>query len=261
MNRSRKTSGSRSFYSALIIVAGWYLLHFWVRSAAIPSPHETFIHFLGALPGRLSLHLLYSLGRVLTAMILSVFIGSTLGIWIGSNQKADRLVTPIVYMLYPIPKIAFLPILMILLGLGELPKVLLIVLIIVFQFTMAARDGVREIPKELVYSVASLGVGTWDTTIHLLIPAILPKIITTIRISMGAAISVLFFAENFATTYGIGYYIMNQWAMVNYKEMFSGILALSLAGFFLYKGIDWVDRKVCGWVYVGKETQDLMLES
>ncbi|QSX09040.1 ABC transporter permease [Alkalibacter rhizosphaerae] len=252
MKSPRRTRFSQGLYSMAIILGFWYILHVAVGSAAIPSPHETLVHFVQALPGKLSIHLLYSLGRVLTAMVVSVVAGSALGIWIGSSQKADRLITPIVYMLYPIPKIAFLPILMIILGLGEEPKVLLIVLIIVFQFTMAARDGIQEIPKELVFSVASLGVGKWDRMIHLIIPAILPKIITTVRISMGAAISVLFFAENFATTYGIGYYIMNQWAMVNYKEMFSGILALSLAGYLLYQLIDGLDRKVCAWVHVGK---------
>lgn len=248
-----KNKRSRSLYSALILLIFWYFMYLLLETPAIPSPLSTLQHFIVALPGVLSRHLLFSVGRVVVAMVLSAFLGSGLGIWIASSKKADHLLTPIVYMLYPIPKIAFLPILMILLGLGEEPKILLMVLIIVFQFTMAARDGVREIPKELAYSVASLGIGRWDRLRHLVLPSILPKILTTVRISMGAAISVLFFAENFATTYGIGYYIMNQWAMINYREMFSGIIALSIAGYLIYKAIDALDRRICPWMHLGNQ--------
>lgn len=80
----------------------------------------------------------------------------------------------------------------------------------------------------------------------------IPKIITSLRISVGVSISILFFGENFATTYGIGYFIMNSWLMVNYTEMFSGILALSIMGFFIFKLIDIVENKLCRWIILGK---------
>ena len=85
---------------------------------------------------------------------------------------------------------------------------------------------------------------------HLIIPAVLPEILTSLRISVGTSIAVLFFAENFATTYGIGYFIMNSWSTVNYTAMFSGILALSLLGLALFKIVDIIDAKLCAWVKV-----------
>jgi NitT/TauT family transport system permease protein len=68
------------------------------------------------------------------------------------------------------------------------------------------------------------------------------------RISIGVSISVLFFAENFATKWGIGYFIMNSWLLVDYTAMFSGILALSLLGLIMFSLIDMLDKKFCSWV-------------
>ena len=168
------------------------------------------------------------------------------------SKKADELISPVVYILYPIPKIAFLPILMILFGLGNTPKIVLIITIVIFQIIVAVRDGVKEIPKELFYSVVSLGLNKLQIYRHLIIPYVLPKIITAIRISVGVSISVLFYGENFATTYGIGYFIMDSWIKVNYVEMFSGILALSIMGFLIFKFIDVIENRLCGWIKIGK---------
>lgn len=241
---------NKTLYGIFIVVLFWYILHLTVSSSAIPSPYKTILNFIEIFPGILSIHLLVSLARITTAVLVSLILGSLIGLWIGMSEKADELITPIVYILYPLPKIAFLPILMILFGLGNTPKVVLIIIIIIFQIIVAARDGVREIPKELFYSVASLGLNKVQTYRHLIIPAVLPKIITALRISVGVSISVLFFGENFATTYGIGYFIMNSWLMVNYVEMFSGILALSIMGFLIFKIIDILENKLCRWIKI-----------
>lgn len=243
---------NKTLYAVFIVLLFWYVLHLTVGSSAIPSPYITILNFIGIFPATLSLHLLVSLGRILAAVLISLLLGGLIGLWIGLSKKADEFITPIVYILYPLPKIAFLPILMILLGLGNTPKIVLIIIIIIFQITIAARDGVQEIPKELFYSVLSLGLNKVDIYRHLIIPAVLPKIITSLRISVGVSISVLFFSENFATTYGIGYFIMNSWLMVNYVEMFSGILALSMMGILLFKWIDLMENKLCRWIKAGK---------
>jgi NitT/TauT family transport system permease protein len=245
---------SKTLYGCLAVLLFWYMLHLAVNSPAIPSPYKTALNFFSIFPGTLSLHLAVSLGRIAAAILISLVIGSLIGLWIGINEKADELVSPIVYILYPLPKIAFLPILMILFGLGETPKIVLIIIIIIFQIIMAARDGVREIPKELFYSVMSVGLSRLQIYRHLIVPAALPKIITALKISVGVSISVLFFGENFATTYGIGYFIMNCWVMADYVEMFSGILALSITGLLIFKFIDFLEDKLCGWIKIGKKS-------
>jgi NitT/TauT family transport system permease protein len=252
MKRFRTPVYSKTLYGSLIVILFWYMLHLALNSPAIPSPYNTFLNFIKILP-ELSIHLLVSMGRISSAVIISLVCGSFIGLWIGINEKADGIISPIVYILYPLPKIAFLPVLMLIFGLGNTPKIMLIIIIIIFQFIIAAKDGVREIPKELFYSVISLGLNREQIYIHLIIPAVLPKIITALRISVGVSISVLFFGENFATTYGIGYFIMNSYIMANYVDMFSGILSLSITGLLIFKFIDLLENKFCIWVKIANK--------
>ncbi len=250
-NDERAHGGYQTLLAILAILAFWTILHFALRSAIIPSPWQTGAAFLRILP-ILSRHLLASLGRIAAAIAAAGSAGSAIGLWTGLSRRADALVSPIVYLLYPVPKIAFLPVLMLLFGLGNLPKVLLIVFIIVFQFVIATRDGVREIPRELYYSVRSLGLGQAGLYRHLILPAVLPRIITSLRITFGVSVSVLFFGESFATENGIGYFIMNAWLLADYVEMFAGILALSLLGLFIFQLIDLLERRFCRWALVSR---------
>jgi NitT/TauT family transport system permease protein len=254
--RTMKGSKNRALYGTFMIFMFWYALHFSVHSSVIPSPHETVITFIRIFPDLLLSHLLRSLGRITMAVTVSLIIGVSLGLWIGMNPKIDEIINPIIYILYPVPKIAFLPVLMILFGLGNLSKIVLITIIIIFQIIVTTRDGVKALTKELFYSVRSLGMNQIKIYRHLVIPAVLPKIITALRISVGTSIAVLFFAENFATQYGIGYFIMNSWITVNYTKMFSGILALSIMGLLIFKMIDYVESRLCVWIRVGKMNTD-----
>ena len=247
LSTSLGSSWLQTLYGMLAILLFWYIMHFAVGSAAIPAPHTAILHFFRIFPVELSRHLLVSLGRISVALLVSLVLGGAIGLWMGVSERADRWLSPVVYLLYPLPKIAFLPVLMILFGLGETSKIVLIIIIIIFQILVAARDGVREISKELYYSVLSLGIGRSGLYRHLILPATLPKIMTALRICVGVSISILFFGENYATTYGIGYFIMNSWLMADYVEMFSGILALSLMGFMLFKGIDLLEERWCRW--------------
>ena len=243
---------NKTVYGSLMVFLLWYGLHYTIQSNVIPSPYHTVKEFVRIFPDILSLHLIASLIRIVFAVCVSILIGVPMGLWMGMNERVDALISPIIYILYPLPKIAFLPVFMILFGMGDLSKIILIITIIFFQILLAARDGVKEIPKELFYSVSSLGLSTLGMYQHLILPAVLPRIISGIRINIGISISTLFFAENFATTYGIGYYIMNAWTKVDYLDMFSGILGLSLLGILLFEAIDILEKKLCSWVYIAK---------
>jgi NitT/TauT family transport system permease protein len=105
-----------------------------------------------------------------------------------------------------------LPVIVLLFGLGDISKIVLITLILFFQVLVSTRDGVRSINTKYYDSVESMGGTQADIFRHAVFPAALPHSFTAIRISTGTAISVLFFAESFATTTGLGYLIMDAWA-------------------------------------------------
>ncbi len=253
MKLLEKLKNLKTLYAYLIVILLWYLLHFIVNSAIVPTPHETIIVFFLLLKKDLFLHIGASLFRLIAALLTSMLIGVPLGLMLGMSKKMDSVISPIVYILYPIPKIAFLPVLMLLFGLGNVSKIILIITIIVFQIMLGARDGIKEIDTQLFYSMKSLGLNKAQIYKNLVIPAVLPKLISSLRVSIGISISVLFFAENFAATYGIGYFIMNTWSMIRYVDMFAGILALSLMGLLVFKFIDFLERKLCPWIYIDNE--------
>ena len=240
---------NRTLYGSLIILLLWYILHLTISSSIIPSPVATVVELTRLVKGDLLLHVLYSFARIVAAITISIVLGVPLGLLTGMNKTADSVVSPIAYILYPLPKIAFLPVFMVLFGLGDITKIILITTIIFFQILLATRDGVKEIPAETALSVRSLGLNCQQTYIHLVLPSLLPKIISTLRVSIGISIAALFFSENFATRFGIGYFIMNCWVMADYVQMFAGILTLSIIGTVIFKGIDLLEKMVCPWIF------------
>lgn len=239
---------SKTLFGVIIVLIFWYVLHLAIGSKIIPGPCETIVTFFKLMTGTLLLHVIISIFRITAAMVISMAVGVPLGLWMGLSEKADSVISPVAYILYPIPKVAFLPLFMVIFGLGNSSKVILIISIIVFQIILAVRDGVKEIPMELYDSVRSLGLSRWQIYTNLVFPAVLPKIISALRVSIGVSIATLFFSENFATTYGIGYFIMNCWVMVDYVQMFAGILAMSIMGIIIFKAVDLMERKLCPWI-------------
>ncbi|TDO94871.1 NitT/TauT family transport system permease protein [Halanaerobium saccharolyticum] len=236
-----------SLYALLLIVAVWYLLYFSIDSAIISSPTAVIKVFTANFGREILPHLLMSFYRITAAVAISLILGVSIGLLTGMHPKIDRYLAPLIYLLYPIPKIAFLPVFMLLFGLGDLSKIILLIVIVIFQIIVTTRDGVRSIDSKYFASARSLGMDRLDIYRHLVLPAVFPGILTALRITIGTSIAVLFFAENFAVRYGIGYYIMNSWSMVNYLKMYSGIIAVSLLGYFLFKGIDLLEDKFCSW--------------
>jgi NitT/TauT family transport system permease protein len=248
MNTLKKIVRNKTLLGTIIVLICWYILHLCVSSKIIPGPYETIVIFFKLMSGTLPMHVIISIFRITAAMAISMTIGVPLGLWTGLSARADSVITPVAYILYPIPKVAFLPLFMLMFGLGNRSKIILIISIIVFQIVLAVRDGVKEIPRELHDSVRSLGLSRWQTYTHLVFPAVLPKIISALRVSIGVSIATLFFSENFATTYGIGYFIMNCWVMADYVQMFAGILAMSIMGIIIFKAVDLIERKLCPWI-------------
>lgn len=224
----------------------WQFLYYFIDHPVIPEPIKTIRLFIQLFPILLP-HIFSSLLRILAAILISFLIGVPLGIWIGASKWADRLLSPLLYLIYPIPKVAFLPVFMLLYGLGDASKISLIVWIIVFQLILSVRDGITQIDQSYYQVMLMMHASKWQIFIYLLCPAIIPQIISGLRVCIGIAVASLFFAENYATKYGLGYYIMNAWSVIDYSAMFCGILALCLLGFLLFKLIDILERFLAPW--------------
>ncbi len=238
-------------YAAACVVCFvlWQMISAAVRLPVLPPPVRVLETLGDVFIKSIAIHGAYSLCRIAAGLLFAVAAGVPLGLAMGYFPACDRVLSPLVYLTYPIPKIALLPILMLLCGLGELSKILMIFLIIVFQVVVAVRDGVKSIPKETYYPLYALGAPFSALFWHVLLPASMPKFLTAVRVAMATSISVLFFTETFGTEYGMGYFIMDAWLRVNYLEMYAGIIVLSVIGMALFALIDALEARICHWQY------------
>lgn len=234
-------------FAFAVLLAFWQLAALALNTPALPSPLEVVAKPEMLFNADMGRHFAVSLFRVVVSLILGAALALPLGLLLGRERTLDRLSAPLIFITYPIPKIVFLPIFMVVLGLGDLSKITLITIIIFFQILVTARDAARAVPEESVLSIRSLGAGKWQTYRHIVFPASLPKVFTALRISTGTAIAVLFLAESFATVDGLGYMILDSWSSLNYPRMFAAILALGLMGVLIYELLEFAERKMCPW--------------
>jgi len=213
----------------------------------LPRPTEVYLNMFKLSNQELYKHVFVSLYRVSSGIIISLIIGSLIGLLMAYSKMWNKILNPLVYFTYPIPKTALLPIVMLLYGLGDKSKIIIIVLILVFQIIVAVRDAALNIPYETYNPIRSLGASKLQIFSHITLPAILPELLTTLRLSIGTALSILFFAEGYGTKYGIGYYILDAWSRISYLEMYTGIIILGLLGFVLFMLIDILEESLFKW--------------
>jgi NitT/TauT family transport system permease protein len=217
----------------------------------LPGPLLAGRVLMDEVPRELGRHFLVSGWRVVASIVLAMVTAVPAGLLLGQSATLNRFLTPVLYLLYPIPKIVFLPIILLFLGIGDSSKIFIIFLILFFQIMVVVRDGALALRPELIYSVRSLGAGRRALFRFVYLPATLPGALTALRISVGTAIAVLFFAESFATNSGLGYYIIvRSWGRLAYPEMYAGVVAMSALGLLLYFAIDGLERWLTPWLLV-----------
>jgi len=237
---------SAAVIGLLMFLFCWQLLAWTIRQPIMPSPLLVLPLFFESIFGDLGLHFLASTGRVLAAIGVSVITAVPVGLGLGQSPKLDRIFSPLIAIVYPIPKIVFLPVIYVLMGITDISKIFLIALIIFFQILVVVRDEAANLHPELILSVRSLGAGRRALFRYVYFPASLPAVLTALRVSVGTAIAVLFIAEQSLTTYGLGYYIVVEtYQVLRYPEMYTGILAMSLLGLVLYFLIYNLEHRFC----------------
>lgn len=246
---------SRYLISFTFIILAWWGTSWLVgiilsgpESSVLPGPVNAF-YTLVTHWGDIWPNFLRSGFRLLVALVVAVFFGSLTGLLVGFESSANKYVSPVLYLLYPIPKIVFLPVILIIFGLGDVSRIIFIFLVIIFQVMISARDAAKNISPKWVKAVKSSGGSRLQVYRHVVIPATLPSILSSVRISIGLGIAALYLAELSYTNQGLGYYIDNSWKVFSYPDVFAGILAFAALGLGLYLVVDLLERLFCKWNY------------
>ena len=234
---------------ALLLV--WQFVAMIVNLPILPPPLKVFTVFVEELQRGLLNHFVFSLWRVFAGMALSVLVAAPVGLAIGGSKTLNRFFSPLIYLLYPIPKVVFVPVVILFLGIGDVAKITIMVLILFFQIVVLVRDQAAGLPPQLIQSLNSLGAGRRALFRFVYLPASLPAILTALRQSIGTAVAVLYITELSATKYGLGYYIYyNGSTLLDYPAMYAGVMAMSLLGLGMYFTVDLLEHKLCKWKFV-----------
>lgn len=240
-----------------VLTAAAVLLVIWQSAALLmdvpilPPPSTVLNVFFQEISGDLGGHFLASLWRVLASTSLALAAAVPAGLILGQSKRLNELLSPLIYLLFPIPKVVFVPIILLFLGVGDLSKIVIIFLILFFQVLVLVRDEASGLRPELIASVYSLGAGRRALFRYVYLPASIPAVLTALRQSVGTAVAVLYITELFATQRGLGYYIYLQGStLFNYGKMYAGVIAMSLLGLGLYFAVDWLERLLAPWKFV-----------
>ncbi|PIE69770.1 MAG: ABC transporter permease [Deltaproteobacteria bacterium] len=248
----KKQTLTSALTGMLMVFLLWQVISMLFNQPILPSPLVVVPLFCTSFFGDLGLHFLASAGRVLAAIILATVTAAPLGLALGQLPKVNRLLGPLIAIIYPIPKIIFLPVIYVLMGITDLSKIILIAIIIFFQILVVVRDEAAGLRRELILSVQSLGAGRRALFRYVYLPASLPAVLTALRVSVGTAVAVLFIAEQSLTNYGLGYYIVIEtYQVLLYPEMYTGIMGMGLLGVSLYFLIYSIELKVGKHLFVG----------
>jgi NitT/TauT family transport system permease protein len=240
-----------AFLAAIALLLVWQIVAIVVNMPILPAPLKVFSVFIEELQHGLLNHFVFSLWRVFAGMALSVLVAAPVGLAIGESKTLNRIFSPLIYLLYPIPKVVFVPVVILFLGIGDVAKITIMFLILFFQIVVLVRDQAAGLPPQLIQSLNSLGAGRRALFRFVYLPASLPAILTALRQSIGTAVAVLYITELSATKYGLGYYIYyNGSTLLDYPAMYAGVMAMSLLGLGMYFSVDWLERKLCQWKFV-----------
>lgn len=188
-----------------------------------------------------------SVGRVFAGFALSAAVALPLGIAMGSSVVICRLLEPLMGLVRYMPAPAFIPLLIIYFGLGELPKVLLIFIGTVFFNTLMIMDAVKFVPRELIETARTLGGRGLPILTRVVAPFIAPQVLDTYRINMASAWNLVIVAELVAATEGLGKRISLAQRFLRTDEIFVGLIVIGLIGLAIDLGFRFLMRRSCAW--------------
>ncbi|QXH36009.1 taurine ABC transporter permease TauC [Pseudomonas muyukensis] len=248
---------STRWISALTLAAlllAWWLVTAagWIEPLFLPSPADILakgwtLLTQGYMDASLWQHLGASLGRIGLALLGATLTAIPVGLAIGYNRVARGILDPLIEFYRPIPPLAYLPLIVIWCGIGELSKVLLIYLAIFAPIAIATATGVRTVDPAKLRAAQSLGASKAQLIRHVILPSALPDILTGIRIGLGVGWSTLVAAELIAATSGLGFMVQSAAQFLVTDVVVLGILLIALIAFALEMGLRALQRKLVPW--------------
>lgn len=239
-----------SVLSPLTLLILWELL---ARVHAIDirlfsSPMLIFKSFIPLLfSGELLYNTVISIQRVLLGFIAGSIPGILLGMSMGLSPLVRSVVEPMIQATYPIPKLAIMPFILLVFGIGETSKVFTIAIGVFYLVVINTMAGVLNIEKIYLDVAKNFGAGRKDFYLTVAFPGALPLIFAGLKLGMGMALILIVAAELSAAKAGVGWMIWRAYDMFDIEQMFVALIVLSILGYIFSLLLDVIERLVLPW--------------
>lgn len=230
-------------FAFIVLVTGWSVLSYggYVQPHFLPTPGKVVDAAIKmAVDGELFKHIYISVYRVVMGFLLAAVIGVPLGILMGSLRIVEGLFEPIIGFIRYLPASAFIPLFILWIGLGEAEKIAVIFFGTFFQMVLMVMDVTKNVPTELIDVAYTLGATRFSVFRKVILPASLPGIVDTLRITFGWAWTYLVVAEIVGALSGLGFMIMQASRFLASEKILVGIIVIGLLGMItdlLFKGL------------------------
>jgi NitT/TauT family transport system permease protein len=206
------------------------------------------------LQGSIFFHIGVTLVRILAGFLVSAFVGVFVGILMGISPTLARIADPWLSALYPLPKIALIPLLIIWLGTGEAYILLISAVTAFFPIVMSTYAGIRQVDEGLIKAARDLGASGRQVQIRVVLPAAIPSIFSGLHLGMGVVIILVVAAEMIggSSQSGIGYLLINAGQVMETEKVFSCLIVLAMLGAAITKSQQLIDRKLAPWAHGGR---------
>ncbi|NES22067.1 MAG: ABC transporter permease [Symploca sp. SIO3E6] len=231
---------------------GWWLLSNFagIEAVFLPSPNqvgEAFVRLWEK--GFLAQDTVASFLRVTGGFVLAAVVSVPLGISMGAFASIRALTEPIIGLVRYMPAPAFIPLLILYLGINEEPKIILIFLGTVFYNTLMIMDAVKFVPKDLIETTYTLGGDRRQILLQVITPYIFPNIIDTFRINIATSWNLVIVSELVAAEQGLGKRILLAQKFLKTDEIFACLIVLGVIGFALDLWFRWFLKISCDWAF------------
>lgn len=239
-----------SIFSPIILLVAWEAL---VRAGLVdarffPAPSSivgTFVAVTAS--GELWQHVSTSLARIAIGFLMGAVPALMLGIVLGLSRFARAFASPMIYALYPVPKVAILPLIMLIFGLGEMSKYVIIAIAVFFLVILNTMAGVVQLDRIYFDVARNFNASRRDFYLNVVLRGALPAVFTGLKLAMGVALIVLVTAEFVGARAGLGVMIFEAWQVFAIERLFVGLVVVSFLGYSLSLLLDELQRLLVPW--------------
>lgn len=197
--------------------------------------------------GELWVNTWVSLRRLVLGLLLGGIPGVVLGLIMGLYRPVRSALDPIIAATYPIPKSAIFPLLLLIFGLGELSKVVMVAIGAFFPIVINAAAGVRELDRIYHDVGKNFGASRWQTFRTIALPGSMPLVLTGVKLAVGLGLILIVIAEMLGAKSGLGYMIWNAWQIFSVETMYVGLVVISLLGVVFTFALNEIERFLVPW--------------